>query len=199
MRKAIQRRLAQIAPLLFHLLSFTWSIRVRGPIPPRECVIAVWHGNMLPMMKYFAYQGWAGLASQSRDGALITQLFERWGYKMIRGSSSKFSKEAWAEMLNAAKTGRMFVSPDGPRGPLHKMKPGAVMTAQRAGVPLWVCRVYPKKRFAIGTNWDKFLIPLLFCKMDMEFEAVPMPEKVGKDEMEPLMLAVEDLLNKPAV
>jgi lysophospholipid acyltransferase (LPLAT)-like uncharacterized protein len=194
MLKALRRRLAKAGPLLFYALAFTWRLRRFGPLPPERAVVAFWHGDMLPVWKRFSHHRCTALVSQSRDGGLLTQLLQRWGFHVIRGSSSKGSKEAWAELLGAAEKGLVLITPDGPRGPARKLKAGAVVAAYRAQVPLWLCRV--KCRAAIrGTHWDRFLIPLPFARIDLEFLPFIVPAQASREEIDGLIAAAEAILN----
>jgi len=194
MLKALRRQLAKAGPVLFYALATTWRLRRFGPLPPDRAVVAFWHGDMLPVWKRFARHDCVALVSQSRDGGLLTNLLERWGFRVIRGSSSKGSKEAWNELLDVAKQHLVLMTPDGPRGPAHKLKAGAVVAAYRAQVPLWLCRV--KCRMAIhGTHWDRFLIPLPFARIDLEFLPFPIPAEASREEIDGLIAAAEATLN----
>lgn len=197
MLKALRRQLAKVGPLLFFLLGATWRLRLHGPLPPNKAVVAFWHGDMLPVWKCFARQGCVALVSQSRDGGLLTQLLQRWGFRVIRGSSSKGSKEAWHDLLDAAAQGRVLITPDGPRGPARKLKAGAVVAAYRAQVPLWLCRVSAATAIR-GTHWDRFLIPLPFSRIDLEFLPFPVPAEASREEIDALIAAAEALLNATA-
>lgn len=197
MLKRLRRRLATLGPAVFHKLSDTWRLRIQGAMPPEKAVIAFWHGEMLPAWKCFADQGATALVSHSRDGGLLTELLENWGFTVARGSSSKGGDEALAEIVAAAQRGRVLITPDGPRGPARKMKPGAVVAAQRAGVPLYLCRVKAAKAVR-GTNWDRFVIPLPFSTIDLEFVALDIPLEAGREAIDGLIVKAEQLLNPKA-
>lgn len=193
MLKHLRRQIAKLGPALFGLLGRSWRLRIHGPLPPERAVIAFWHGEMLPAWRCFAHRGAAALVSRSRDGGLLTRLLEGWGFTVLRGSSSKGSEEALAEMIEAARRGRVLITPDGPRGPARKMKAGAVVAAQRAGVPLYLCRV--RAAHAIrGTNWDRFLIPLPFAAIDLDFAALDIPADADRDLIDQKIREAEQLL-----
>jgi hypothetical protein len=182
MIKALQRWLAKAGPLLFHWLGQSWRIRVRGRLPEGPCVVVVWHGEILPMLVTLANRNYGALVSLSRDGSLITQLLIRWGYEPIRGSSSKRGVEALREMIAMAHHKPVLVSPDGPRGPARQMKGGALITARKAGVPFILCRIGTRQALH-GTGWDRFLIPLPFARITVEFEEFPIHgDDVGDGE-----------------
>ena len=194
MLKQLQHKLARLGPWLFYQLGRSWRIRIRGELPRGACVVAFWHGDMLPVWKHFADTQSAALTSQSRDGGLLAQLLGRWGFEIIRGSSSKGGSEALNDMVTALQAGkRVLITPDGPRGPRHEMKPGAVIAAHRARVPLVLCRVHASWVIH-GTNWDKFLIPLPFAGIELEFVTLDIAQDADREVLERLNTYSENLL-----
>lgn len=125
-------------------------------------VLVFWHGSM-------TYPWWrmrdlnvAALVSQSRDGQLLASLLRQWGYTILRGSSSRGSKEAMSAMRAAIRDGHpLCITPDGPRGPYHEMKMGAIRVAQTMNVPLLMVNV-GYRRFRRLRSWDRFEIPMPF-------------------------------------
>ncbi|HQR03820.1 MAG: DUF374 domain-containing protein [Proteobacteria bacterium] len=195
MLKGLRRQLARLGPALFFLLARTWRLRVTGGLPPEPAVVAFWHGLMLPVWKHFEGRQATALVSQSRDGGLLTDLLRRWGYTVIRGSSSRGNKAAWAELVAAARCSRVLITPDGPRGPARRLKAGAVVAAHRAGVPLYLCRVRCAAAIR-GTHWDRFLIPLPFAAVALDFVALPVPPTADRAAIDTLIVRAEQLLNE---
>ncbi len=196
MLKKLRRQLARLAPALIYQLARTWRIRVSGVLPTGSAVIAFWHCDMLPVWKHFADTESMALISLSRDGSLLAQLVESWGFETVRGSSSKGGREALANMVNALRMGKsVLITPDGPRGPRHKMKHGAVIAAHRAGVPLVLCRVSVSSAIH-GSKWDRFLVPLPFAKIELEFVTLNIPDNADRAKLDRLNTYAEDLLKK---
>jgi lysophospholipid acyltransferase (LPLAT)-like uncharacterized protein len=135
----------------------------------RPFVFAFWHGSM-------AYAWWrmrrhrpASLVSQSKDGQILSEILRGWGYRLIRGSSSKGSAEAMDAMRQAVREGNVLaITPDGPRGPRHALKMGAVRVAQTTGVPLVLCAVGFRSRHVLR-SWDAFEIPCPFSRIMVEY------------------------------
>ncbi|MFA6439168.1 MAG: DUF374 domain-containing protein, partial [Bacteriovoracaceae bacterium] len=96
----------------------------------KNYVVAFWHGSMF--VGWFVHRPKNGnsvsaLVSQSNDGEYLSIVLEQWGYSMIRGSSHIGGKEAMQLMVDALAGGSsLAITPDGPRGPRHEMKMGAV-------------------------------------------------------------------------
>jgi lysophospholipid acyltransferase (LPLAT)-like uncharacterized protein len=109
------------------------------------------------------------LVSQHRDGEYITQTIHRLGYDTVRGSTTRGGFRSLLEMANLARTGRrVAITPDGPRGPRHQVQPGAILIAQRSGVPIlpMACATWPQRQLG---SWDRFEIPAPFARMVLGF------------------------------
>jgi len=150
---------------LLNLLSKTWIIKINGEFPKYPSVIAFWHGQMLPVWKVFAKKKSAAIVSTSKDGAILTSLLKKWGYDVARGSSSKNGSEALNILIDYAKQKHVLITPDGPKGPIRKMKAGAAVTAMRSGAPLVLIGVIIGKKKVFNRSWDKFELPLPFSKI----------------------------------
>lgn len=132
-----------------------------------RCIIAFWHGSMLLGWFLHRPQGKekiSSLVSQSKDGTYLSLVLEKWNYILIRGSSHIGGKEAMQLMADAVNNGESIaITPDGPTGPYHIMKMGAVRLAQKTNVPLFLCGIALKKKKQLR-SWDMFEIPMPFSK-----------------------------------
>jgi lysophospholipid acyltransferase (LPLAT)-like uncharacterized protein len=134
-------------------------------------VLVFWHGSMLWPWWRFRHCNAAALVSMSSDGQLLADILRRWGYTVVRGSSSRGSKEAMQAMRDIVRAGHVLcVTPDGPRGPRHEMKMGAVRVAQTMNIPLVIVSVgYVRGRHL--RSWDRFEIPLPFSRSYVHFSS----------------------------
>lgn len=179
----------KIAIALLNLISKTWRIRTNGLEPKQApAIIAFWHGQMLPVWRFFAGRNPIGVVSLSRDGEVLSQLLVKWGFSLIRGSSSRKGREVLEEICSSAQNHFVLITPDGPRGPIHKFKPGAAVAAQRTGAPLYFCKVSIKSKKVFPKSWDKFEVPLPFSKINLEFsEAIYIDKHTDRDGIEKLI------------
>jgi lysophospholipid acyltransferase (LPLAT)-like uncharacterized protein len=109
------------------------------------------------------------LVSRHRDGEYITQVIHRLGYGTVRGSTSRGGYRSLLEMARRGRAGQtLAITPDGPRGPRRETQPGAVLIAQRSGIPLvpLACAVSPCRRLS---SWDRFVIPAPRARTVMGF------------------------------
>jgi hypothetical protein len=165
-------------------------------MPESPGILAFWHGQMLPVWKYFSGKKSKAVVSQSRDGELLSELLTRWNYTFIRGSSSKGSKEALSEIVESAKENLILLTPDGPRGTIYEFKPGAVVAAQRAGVNLYLCKVKISKKINFNKSWDKFSLPLPLTKINFDFKCMGIiPSESSRDEVDEIIKKCAEFLN----
>lgn len=153
---------------MLKVLASTWRIKVVGHLPQKNGIVIVWHGLMLVVWRYLAYQNAIGVTSKSKDGEILASILKQWGYDVIRGSSSTGGNEVLEQMITFSKHKLVIVTPDGPRGPSGVPKAGAFVAAQRSGAYLYPCRV-AIKRAKYLRSWDTFAIPLPFTRCEIDF------------------------------
>jgi hypothetical protein len=61
------------------------------------------------------------------------------------------------------------VTPDGPKGPRFKFKPGAILLAQMSGRPMLPMAYAASRAWLI--QWDKFVIPVPFARISIAIGA----------------------------
>ena len=100
------------------------------------------------------------LISPSVDGELGAMLVRRAGGEVIRGSSSYTGARALRDYYQAlAHEGiSPAITPDGPRGPPWKFKPGAILLSQLSQRPI-IPMAYAASH-AWKIKWDRFVIPM---------------------------------------
>ncbi len=135
----------------------------------KNFVLAFWHGTMIVPWYIHRNKNFVALTSKSKDGDILANLLKHWNYLVVRGSSSKGGNVALGIMVDYAKNKKnIAITPDGPKGPIHKLKPGAVITAKKSNVPLVLMGIGVSKK-KILKSWDKFEIPKLFSKVKVVY------------------------------
>ena len=106
------------------------------------------------------------LISPSVDGTAPAMLVEKIGGHVIRGSSTHTGARALRDYYETIVKQQVSpaITPDGPRGPVHEFKPGAVMLSQITGKPILPVAVAASRTFTFNT-WDKFELPLPFSRV----------------------------------
>jgi lysophospholipid acyltransferase (LPLAT)-like uncharacterized protein len=160
-------------------------------------VFTLWHGRLLPCTHFHRHQGVVTLISQHRDGEYITRVVRRWGYTAVRGSTTRGGVEALRELIRHVRQGRsLAITPDGPKGPRERMKPGPVLIAQRTGAPI-IPTVSGASRAWFPGSWDRFLIPKPFARLHIAYgEPVFVPRRADEAEIQAITDDVERRLNE---
>lgn len=163
----------------------------------KNFVLAFWHGTMTIPWFLHRNKNFGAIVSQSKDGKLLSNLLEKWNYKLTRGSSHKGGKEALGRLLEMAGNNySIAITPDGPTGPVFKMKPGAVVTAKKSGIPLLLMGVGYKKFYEFR-SWDNFKIPKLFSEAQVIYsDAIIIPEELDYDATNEKIIECEKILNE---
>jgi lysophospholipid acyltransferase (LPLAT)-like uncharacterized protein len=124
-----------------------------------------WHQHQLYCGKFLVEQrvrglvpGW--LISPSVDGELGAMMVRRFGGAVIRGSSTHTGARALRDYYQALVKDNVspVITPDGPRGPRFKFKPGALLLAQMSGRPILPMSYAASRAWLM--KWDKFVIPM---------------------------------------
>ncbi|MGM0500239.1 MAG: lysophospholipid acyltransferase family protein [Bacillota bacterium] len=176
-KRKLEKKL--IPPLAYYLLratNFSYNLEVEGWEQVKEkldqqesLVFSCWHGKLWVPSYFLRDLNVYALASLSRDGSYISEVLERLGWGTVRGSSSRGASRSLLKLYRKLKKGESAaITPDGPTGPLHQVKPGIIFLQEKAGsylVPIGVDSNW-KKHFS---SWDEFLLPLPFSKTALVF------------------------------
>ncbi|MGE5352017.1 MAG: lysophospholipid acyltransferase family protein [Acidobacteriota bacterium] len=162
----------------------------------RNFVFAFWHGSMLIPWYINRDLKFSALVSRSKDGSLLEKILAKWKYRVIRGSSNDGGTQALKLLLQAATSGRpIAITPDGPKGPYHKLKAGAVVVAKKAGIPLILVGVGVKEK-RILRSWDRFELPKFFTSINLVFsDPVFVSSELSYEETTKLIEECERKLN----
>lgn len=133
----------------------------------RNYIAAFWHGSMLAPWFVLRNSNFSAIVSKSKDGEILTNVLNKWGYKVVRGSSHKGGRAALQNMISNAISGHSIaITPDGPTGPPREMKPGAVITAKKTGLPI-IFMASGYHSFIQFKSWDKFRVPKFFSRAEV--------------------------------
>jgi lysophospholipid acyltransferase (LPLAT)-like uncharacterized protein len=179
------------------VLARTWRYRERGREHPqsltdagRPFIYALWHSRILPLLYLHRDESMVLLISRHRDGGHLATLAERWGYRFVRGSSRRGGEAGLLGVVRAVKGGNVVaLTPDGPRGPAERVKPGIVAAAQHADVPIVPAAARPTRAWWLK-SWDRFCIPTPFAGIDVVY-GPPIRVGPGKDGLRAGIAAVE--------
>ncbi len=159
-------------------------------------IIVTWHGRMLVPIYIHRNMGIVSMVSEHGDGEMIAQTILRLGYKTIRGSSTRGGSRAVRRMLKVLKSGNnCAILPDGPNGPRHEFKMGAILIAQHSGAWLLPCTFSASNPIQLH-SWDRFTLWRPFSKLRAVYgEPMSIPRKINPHELEQYRVEMENRMN----
>ena len=156
-----------------------------------------WHGRMMMMPHAWQRPGRIHmLISEHRDGLLVSRLIARLGFPTLTGSTSKGGMTALRAMKRLLAAGDCIgITPDGPRGPRMRVKPGTIKIAQWSGRPIVPATFSTTRREILG-SWDRFCFARPFSRgVILIGDPLAVPRDADAAALETLRQALEDRLN----
>jgi lysophospholipid acyltransferase (LPLAT)-like uncharacterized protein len=180
--------LVPLLKMLFASLRMDVGMPEEGlPAARRGIIFAFWHGSMatgwLLVRRLFPDAAPVAVVSLSPDGQILSETLDRLGFRLIRGSSSRGRdavREGIAGELGAG--GIVAVTPDGPRGPIHRFKYGTVRLASVNRAPILFADIVHGKSRKLR-SWDRFEIPLPFSRVKVSLHLIDVPVFSSENEL----------------
>src|SRR5580658_4148619 len=165
------RRNALLSWIIFRIARLIYcTLRLRDDKMPRYetsgkgCIYVTWHGRSLIAANYLRNRGYWALVSLSREGELRSRIFERFGLQIVRGSTGRGGVKGALQMARKVKEGgALAFTPDGPRGPSHKVQQGVILMAQKSGAPIVPVGISASRRWLFTRSWDSYMLPKPFA------------------------------------
>ncbi len=132
----------------------------------KSCFLySVWHDAMIIPAFGGKHRRMAALTSQHKDGSFVAQVVRWVGVSAIRGSTNRISPGAIRTLIKTAADKHIIITPDGPRGPHHKMSVGIAYLASRTGRAVVPTAYACVRCWRISGSWTELIIPKLFSKV----------------------------------
>ncbi len=192
-RLALWRR-AAVWPLAAVVRLWARTLRVSIPEEDRRIVtllgrptiFVLWHNRLLIAAdlarRFRGGHPMCGLISASRDGGWLSAFYASAGVKPVRGSSSRLGREAANVLIEELRAGNdVGITPDGPRGPVYEMKPGALIVARRSGSRLILVGIDYASSWRLP-SWDGFHVPKPFSRVRLRIVEVGTAEMEDRDQ-----------------
>jgi len=186
------------AAMALYLRFVARTCRVIGPATRDQVILAFWHEcNMAAFVTARKLRGdlpHASFSTQGFRGTVVTTMLERSGTPIrifeLPPEGDRIAGRAFAVRLaRLAEEGfSPIVTPDGPFGPAHIAKPGALIVARESGLALlpWALTVRPAIR--LTGRWDRQYLPLPFCRIRLRAG-----ERIRIGPREPIKPGVREL------
>jgi len=174
---------------VYRVWSWTWTIETieSGELKDLKdqdhpLIFAHWHGDELAIVPLTTSYRIATMTSTSADGSLIDFVLRRLGGATSRGSSTRGGVGALVGLIRLMRIGyRASIAVDGPKGPLHQVKPGVFELAFKTNARIVPVGVATSKAYVFKKSWNKARLPLPFSRVTVFF-ANPMAEITQKEQ-----------------
>jgi hypothetical protein len=168
------------------------------PAQGKRVMVAIWHNELFSLTGYGMKRKVpiVTMASDSKDGQYITEVLERIGYKVARGSSTRGGVKAMMNMVRIMKKENRVavITVDGPKGPRHKFKHGILAIAKKTGAVILPARAVHDSAFVFKKSWDNFEVPKPFSHVKIKIGQPYMVQSEKQDEAG--FLAEAEILEK---
>ena len=164
----------------------------------RGVVAVTWHNRLFFYAVAFpklTRERSVAVVSASRDGQYVSDFISQLGLGSIRGSSSRGGAQAQLAGVKAIQEGKnVCFTPDGPRGPKYKMKPGPVHLASLTGAKILPLSINFSSCWELK-SWDNFQIPKPFSKVTIIMgDTISIPPNLDAKQLEEERQRVQDIL-----
>jgi lysophospholipid acyltransferase (LPLAT)-like uncharacterized protein len=155
-------------------------------------IYALYHGDMDLMLELPRQSNTTVLISASRDGDMIDIVTRKLGMHTARGSTARRSVAGLLGMVEAAKQGSyLAMLVDGPKGPIHEIKPGVVKLAQLTGFPIIPLGLSSRSCWWVPT-WDRFNMVSLFGPVLTVYgEPLSVPAEATEEQLDQYLLELD--------
>jgi lysophospholipid acyltransferase (LPLAT)-like uncharacterized protein len=178
------------------------TCRIEGTAPTQQqVVLAFWHEYNLAA----AIAAWrlrrghrhVSFSTQTFRGEVMNAMLAALDAGSVplpaegeRAAAARLSREMGLIGRNGAS---LAVSPDGPVGPYRQAKPGALIVAREAGLPLQPWAVAARPAIRLARRWDRHVVPLPFCRLRV-VEAAAMRVE-DRQRLRPLLKSLQAALD----
>ncbi len=162
------------------LLFLTLKVRITGQetlvLAARgKLIIAMWHDLLFlaPLVRRaLKNTPLAVVVSNSRDGRLLASYVNTYHKTTCIFVAHNIRHAALLQMLEAIDAGNaILITPDGPRGPRHIIKPGIFYTQEKSQAQIIAMHWQASAYWKLNT-WDRMQIPKPFSTIEITFLAV---------------------------
>lgn len=198
---------AVIGKRCINLLMMTCKMRVEGEktfcttAEKEKTFLLLWHNRLLIMpwvLSFIAPQfTYAALVSNSKDGRMLNKVIHSYpqGRTILVPHNRRYEAlRALIQRINEKKD-IVVITPDGPRGPIYEMKPGAALAAIETGAHVF-CLSWEASHYWELKTWDKMRIPKPFSTITLRFSPPSIFDPAHPPSLEEAKLLFKEILSK---
>ena len=168
------------------------KIETDGHLP----IHTFWHDRILASTYFFRDRRIIVLSSRSLDSEYTARCIQRFGFGIVKGSSSRGAVGGLVGMIRLMKQGfPTAFTVDGPRGPRYEVKMGPVLLAQKTGNPILPFVIECKEYWRLA-SWDRLQVPSPFSRAAVIFgEPIYVAPRGGDGELDAKLRELQSSLD----
>lgn len=155
------------------------------------CIVMLWHNRLALVAEAFTTKAndfhYSAFISNSRDGEPLAILAKSYPNGNIIRVHHQARHQALREMISRLEKDReiILITPDGPRGPRYKIKPGITLAAKQAQA--WIVPfTWESDSYWELKTWDGFRIPKPFTTITYIW-GDPIPPGTSEEDLQAMM------------
>lgn len=161
--------------VIYKIISSTWRVRLYEPPEMQQqlknnkpFLLSHFHGDEIVLIWLTCRYKICTMTSTSKDGEIMNTVLNLLGAKTSRGSSTRGGVSALKGLIRFAKAGMSCsFAVDGPKGPLHEVKPGVFELSRLTEQPIFACGVSCDRAWNFPKSWNKTFFPKPFAKINI--------------------------------
>lgn len=179
--------------IIYKIISSTWRTKISEPPEMRQeqnqkrgIILAHFHGDEIALISLAKKYKIATMTSTSKDGEIMNTTLNLLGAKTSRGSSTRGGIGALKGLIRLSKEGHSTsFAVDGPKGPLHGVKPGVFEFSRLTGANIYACGVFCDRAWHFPKSWNKTYFPKPFAKLNIVWLGPTLSIDKGLDPRSP--------------
>lgn len=149
-------------------------------------LVCLWHGYFIFPMIYLKrfFPDAKVVSSTHRDSLVLASVLKKFGFSLIKGSSTRGAKNVLKQMIKQYKKPHSItvITNDGPKGPPRIAKEGSVLLAYKSNVKIVFISGKSSNYWNLKT-WDRFVLPKPFSKNDIYIQSIDLPPNIKKEDV----------------
>jgi len=159
--------------IIYRLVSWSWRIQLVVPEKLKDrlktktpFILAHFHGDEAALLFLTKPYKLSTMISTSKDGEMMAVVYGLLGGKSSRGSSTRGGVSALRGLIELVKKGSSCnIAVDGPKGPLHEVKPGVFELSRLLKCEIYASGAYCESAWKFPRSWNQAYLPKPFARL----------------------------------
>lgn len=161
-------------------------------------LLCFWHEQLIMMayMRDWSDHGGGAVVSRHADAQIMAEHMRGLGIEIIEVGTSDVNIGPVRDSVRHLRAGKtLAITVDGPMGPAREPKPGALVIATLAQLPVTPCAYAVSRSIRLRT-WDRLIVPLPWCRgvFSVGQGFTPKP-RMSENEMADAQAKLTELIN----